>query len=122
MNLSVIIVTWNAKRIVRECLESLGNDTKDPNTEIIVVDNASSDGTPQLIREHFPQLKLRQNDTNLGFSRANNIGIRLSTGKYVCLLNSDVVVPPGCLEKMVRYMEQHPDIGLLGPKMLLPEG
>ena len=122
MNLSIIIVTWNTKRIVRECLESLANHTKNPNTEIIVVDNASSDGTSQLIREHFPQVQLCQNDTNLGFARANNIGIRLSTGRYVCLVNSDVVVPAGCLEKMVQYMEQHPDIGMLGPKMLLPQG
>src|SRR5262245_36032700 len=101
MNVSVIVVTWNAKRIVRECLESLCKDAIDPNTEIIVVDNASSDGTSQLIREQFSQLELRQNDMNLGFARANNIGIRLSTGKYVCLINSDVVVPAGCLEKMV---------------------
>jgi|SRR2546427_5199039 len=122
MNLSVIIVTWNAKRIVRECLESLVKHTKDLNTEIIVVDNASSDGTSQLKREHLPHVKLRQKDANLGFTRANNIGVWLSTGKYVCLVNSDVVVPANCLEKMAQHMEQHPDIGMLGPKMFLPEG
>ena len=122
MNLSVIIVTWNSMRIVQECLESLEWHAQDPSTEIIVVDNASSDGTPQLIREHFTWVKLLQNDTNLGFARANNIGIKLSTGKYIGLVNSDVVVPKGCLEKMIQYMGQHPDIGMLGPKMLLKDG
>lgn len=119
---SIVIVTWNAKRIVQKCLQSLVQHTKNFNTEIIIVDNASSDGTPQVIREQFPQAKLVQSDTNLGFAKANNIGIALSTGKYIYLINSDVVVPEGCLEEMLRYMEQHPDIGMLGPKMVLPDG
>lgn len=119
---SIVIVTWNAKKIVQECLQSLVQHTKNLSTQIIIVDNASWDGTPQLVREQFPQVKLVQNDTNLGYARANNIGISLSTGKYVCLINSDVAVPEDCLENMVEYMEQHPDIGMLGPKMLLPDG
>lgn len=122
MNLSIIVVTWNAKRIVRECLESLRGYAKDSNTEIIVVDNASSDGTPKLIEEHFSHVRLCQNDKNIGFAGGNNIGIKLSTGKYIGLVNSDVVVPPGCLEKLIQYMEQHSDIGMLGPKMLLQDG
>src|SRR6267143_877479 len=122
MNVSIIVVTWNAKRIVRECLESLSQYAEGPDTEIIVVDNASSDGTLQVIREVLPNVQLYENDANLGFAKGNNIGIGLSTGRYVCLINSDVVVPAGCLEKMVQYMEQHSDIGMLGPKMLLPGG
>jgi GT2 family glycosyltransferase len=95
---------------------------QDPKTEIIVVDNASSDGTPQLIREHFTWAKLLQNDKNLGFAGGNNIGIKVSTGKYIALVNSDVVVPSGCFEKMTLYMEQHTGVGMLGPKMILSDG
>lgn len=122
MNLSIVVVTWNAKRIVCECLESLRGHAKDSNTETIVVDNASSDGTPKLIRENFAHVRLCQNNKNIGFAGGNNIGIKLSTGKYIGLVNSDVVVPPGCMEKMIQYMEQHPDVGMLGPKMLLKDG
>ena len=122
MNLSVVIVTWNTKDIVQECLESLKEQAQRSDTEIIVVDNASSDHTPELIQKHCPWVKLVQNDTNLGFAGGNNIGVRLSKGKYIALVNSDVVVPKDCLEKMIQYMEQHPDIGMLGPKMLLKDG
>jgi len=122
MNLSVIIVTWNTQDIVQECLGSLREQGQSSDTEVIVVDNASSDQTPQLIQNHFPWVRFVQNDTNLGFAGGNNIGVRLSTGKYIALVNSDVVVPKDCLEKMIQYMEQHPDIGMLGPKMLLKDG
>lgn len=122
MNLSVIIVTWNTRDIVRECLESLQQQGQNPNMEVIVVDNASSDGTPQLIQEIFPWVKLVRKDTNLGFAGGNNVGIKLSTGQYLGLVNSDVVVPRDCLEKMIQYMDHHPNIGMLGPKMFLKDG
>jgi GT2 family glycosyltransferase len=120
--LSVIIVTWNGKRYALECLQSLFAQPLDTSAEIIVVDNASSDGTPEAIRTLFPKVHLVENDKNLGFARANNIGLAASRGRYVCLVNSDVVIPRGCLESMLGYLQASPDIGVLGPKMLTPDG
>lgn len=120
-SLSVVIVSWNTKKILAECLESLEH-CRGLCMEIIVVDNASSDGSSEAVRMRFPEVRLVQNEANLGFAKANNIGIGLSSGRYVCLINSDVVVPDGCIEKMVMYMDQHSDIGMLGPKMILSDG
>jgi GT2 family glycosyltransferase len=121
-NLSIVIVSWNAKAYVLECLQSLLVQSECIPLEIIAIDNASTDGTVEMIRNQFPHVRLIENGANLGFARANNIGIKLASGKYICLINSDVNVPPDCLPKMYRYMEQHPDIGLLGPKMLGVDG
>lgn len=121
-SISIVIVTWNGKNVVAECLESLKRYVGDPNTEVIVVDNASTDGTQEMIHEQYPYVKLIANSTNVGFAKANNIGIERSTGQYVCLVNSDVVVPEGCIERAIDYMERNPTIGMLGPKMRLPDG
>jgi GT2 family glycosyltransferase len=120
--LSIIIVTWNAKGYTLECLQSLFAPPLAISAEIIVVDNASSDGTPEAIRRQFPEVRLMENEKNLGFARANNIGLAASRGQYVCLVNSDVVIPPGCLESMLLHLQANPDIGVLGPKMLGPDG
>lgn len=120
--LSIIIVTWNCKSYALECLESLRSLSTKIASEIIVVDNNSTDGTPDEILFKFPNIRLVKNEANYGFSKANNIGIALSLGKYICLINSDVVIPSGCLEKMVGFMENHPKIGILGPKMRSPNG
>ncbi len=122
VEISIVIVTWNGKVIVAECLESLDHYRDDPSVQVIVADNASTDGTPEMIRRQYPHVTLIQNDSNLGFSKANNIGIKLCTGRYIALINSDVRVPDGCLEKMMDYMQAHPDIGMVGPKMILPDG
>jgi GT2 family glycosyltransferase len=119
---SIVIVTWNGKKFALECLDSLWALNSTLQIEVVVVDNASTDGTPEAIRERYPEVELIENGANLGFAKANNIGIAASSGDYVCLVNSDVVVPPGCLEKMVDFMKVNPDIGLLGPKMLSPTG
>lgn len=120
--LSIIVVTWNGKRYAIECLESLQPLLTGLSTEVVVVDNGSTDGTPEAIRAQFPNVTLIENHANLGFARANNIGMALSRGQYVCLVNSDVVIPEGCLEPMIEFMEAHPEIGVLGPKMLSPDG
>lgn len=121
VRLSVIAVTWNAKKYVDQCLSSL-DQIDEAATEVIVVDNASTDGTPELIAEKFKSLRLIRNSENLGFSRANNIGIEQARGRYVCLVNSDVIVPPGCLCSLTQYLEMHPDVGVVGPQMLGPAG
>ncbi len=120
--LSLVIVTWNGKRYAIECLESLARLKLNFPLEVIVVDNASTDGTPAAIRGQFPGVRLIENSGNLGFAKANNIGIAASTGDFVALVNSDVVVPAGCLETMVGYLQENPTVGLLGPKMLSPAG
>jgi GT2 family glycosyltransferase len=120
--ISIVIVTWNGKKYALECLDSLRALKRTFTMEIIVVDNASTDGTPEAIREQFPEVRLFQNEANLGFAKANNVGIAASSGQYVCLVNSDVVIPTGCLEKMVAFLKANPDVGILGPKMLVPTG
>jgi len=121
-DVSIVIVSWNAKNYLEECLTSLRSGNGELSVEIIVVDNASTDGTADLIRNQFPYVKLIENATNLGFARGNNIGIKLTTGKYICLINPDVNVLPDCLPKMYRFMEQSPTVGLLGPKMVALDG
>ncbi len=122
IQISIVIVTWNGKRYAAECLDSLRTYIDDPAAEVIVVDNASTDGTPEMIRDSYPGVKLIRNDRNLGFATANNIGIRRSSGEYVLLVNSDVVVYEGCIERLVEYMKQNPRVGLLGPRMLGADG
>ena len=120
--LSIVIVTWNCKKLLQECLDSLISQRRDPQTEVIVVDNASADGSPELVREFYPEVTLISSDQNLGFTRGNNVGIRRSSGEYVCLINPDVHVLEGCIEKMIEYMKDHPQVGLLGPRMLNADG
>ncbi len=119
---SVVIVTWNGKQYALECLASLQQNTGTLPIEIIVVDNASTDGTPDEISRQFPGVTLIRNEANLGFAKANNIGLAVARGRSLCLVNSDVVVPPGCLENMLSFMDRNPGIGMLGPKMLAPGG
>jgi GT2 family glycosyltransferase len=119
---SIVIVTWNGKRYALECLESIYMHPLSVPVEIIVVDNDSTDDTPVAIRKQFPNVRLVENQANLGFAKANNIGIALSRGKYVALINSDVVVYAGCLAKMLEVMEANCDIGIMGPKMICPDG
>lgn len=103
-------------------LDSLAIQRSDPETEVIVVDNASVDGTPELVRDSFPEVTLIQSQENLGFTKGNNVGIRRASGKYIFLINPDVHVLEGCIEKMLAYMKQNPRIGLLGPRMLGGDG
>src|SRR5690242_10182056 len=107
---SIVIVTWNGKRYAMECLQSLRDCNIQVPVEIVVVDNASADGTPEAIRACFPEVHLIETGANLGFAKGNNIGIAQTRGEYICLINSDVVVSPGCIEKMLELMKANPDI------------
>jgi len=120
VEVSIVIVTWNAARYMVDCLKSLERQTALP-TEIIVVDNASSDGTARLIRDRFPDVILVESDRNLGFAKANNVGIARSKGRFLFLVNPDVIVMPGCLNTLVNHMKSDPSVGLVGPGMLGPE-
>jgi len=90
--------------------------------EIIVVDNASTDGSPDMVRQRFPTVKLIASDLNLGFTRGNNVGIAGSSGRYMLLLNPDTEVIANALSTMIAYMDSHLDVGALGPKLLFPDG
>ena len=116
--LSVIVVNWNAVQFLLECLRSITPEATRHSIEIIVVDNGSTDGSPEAVATEFPKITLIQSGGNLGFARANNLAIRRSSGRYVCLINPDVVVSEGCLNRMRTYMDEHPSIGILGPKIL----
>jgi len=119
---SIVIVVWNAKKYVFECLSSLREQCGHLAVEVIVVDNASTDGSPEMISEIFPEFTLVRNSENLGFAKANNIGISKSCGHYVALVNSDVKFTSDCFSPMLEYFEQNQGVALLGPKMLGADG
>ena len=121
MDVSIIIVSWNTKDILRTTLRSLYDTIHRVSFEVFVVDNDSSDGSPEMVETEFPDVRLIQTGANLGFARANNIGIHKSTGRYVCLVNSDVEVFEETVDKMSAYLDDHPDIGMLGPRTLNPD-
>lgn len=121
-DLSIIIVNYNVKHFVEQCLHSVFNASKNLNIEVFVVDNNSVDGSVPFIKQKFPQVKLIENKTNTGFSVANNQAIKLSTGKYVLLLNPDTVVQEDTFEKVVTFMNEHPEAGGLGIKMFDGKG
>ncbi len=122
MKLSVIIVNYNVKHFLEQCLFSVLKAAEKTETEIIVVDNHSADGSVQMVAEKFPQVQLIANEKNLGFSAANNIGIRQSKGEYVLLLNPDTVVEEDSFSKITAYMDSHPEAGGLGVKMIDGKG
>lgn len=131
--LSIIIVTWNGRELLRTCLRTLvggeeagvrrqASGVSPLTSEIIIVDNASTDGSAEMVRVEFGDVRLIVNAENLGFARANNIGIRASRGRYVLLLNNDTLVPPGALAALVAFMDAHPEAGAVGPRLLRPDG
>ena len=122
MKTSVIVVSWNAKAFLLKCIDSLQRQSLPESPEIIVVDNASADGSAQAVKDSYPRVKLIVNDGNYGFAKANNIGIRVSAGDYLFLVNSDVVVSDRCFAKCIQHMESHPEIGMLGPRIVGTDG
>ncbi len=120
--LSVIIVSYNVKYFLEQALQSVLRASKGLDSEIWVVDNASSDGSVAMVRERFPEIQLIANKENVGFSRANNQAIAQASGKYLLLLNPDTVVEEDTLQKCVQFMDEHPDAGGLGVKMLDGKG
>ncbi len=122
MDLSIIIVNYNVKYFLEQCLHSVQRASGDLQTEVFVVDNNSVDGSCAMVQEKFPDVNLIRNDQNLGFSVANNQAIKKSTGRYVLLLNPDTVIEEDTLVKCVGYMDEHLDSGGLGVKMIDGKG
>lgn len=122
MKLSVVIVNYNVEHFLEQCLHSVYDAIKNIEAEVWVVDNNSVDGSLAMIEEKFPQAKCIANKENLGFSKANNQAIRLSKGEYILLLNPDTIVEQDTFEKVLCFMDEHPDAGGLGVKMVDGKG
>jgi GT2 family glycosyltransferase len=124
MDLSIIVLSWNVADLLVACLRSLPGavGTWWDYTEVLVVDNASTDDSVQIVRREFPEARLIALSTNMGFSAGNNAGIRASRGRYILLLNPDTVAHPGSIAALADYMEAHPDVGIAGPRLLNPDG
>jgi len=143
VELSIVILSWNTKELTRNCLRSIFASVKDIDFEVIVVENGSHDGSPEMIEQEFPQVKLVRNNYNSGFTKGNNQGFKESRGDYILFLNSDTIVPPGdfsprsvlgklpmtdlgdtCsqLRRMLDKMKSDKSIGMLTPKLVYPDG
>lgn len=121
-DVSIIIVNWNTKDLLARCLRCVQETVKQARCEIYVVDNASSDGSPEMVRRDFPDVKLIANSENVGFARANNQAMRVCQGRYILLLNSDAFVKAHTIDAMVRFMDAHPEAGMAGCKLLYEDG
>src|SRR5690348_2611902 len=119
---AVVIVGWNVRDLLRACLESLRPAWESGQAEVIVVDNASTDGTPAMVREAFPAVQLIINATNCGFGAANNQGMAAARGRAFFLLNPDTVVLPGALDALLAFLDAEPRAGLVAPRLLNPDG
>ena len=122
VDLSIVIVSWNTRDLLAQCLDSIGAHAPQGEMEVFVVDNASTDNSAAMVRERFPRVRLIENQENVGFARANNQAIRESTGRYVLLLNPDTRVHPGALQTLLRFMDDHPQAGAAGARLLNLDG
>ena len=118
---SAIVVNFNVKGLLVDTLRSLFATTAVP-LEVIVVDNASSDGSADAVAEEFPQVRLIRSAENLGFGKANNLGFQYAAGRFVLLLNPDVVLEPGCVDRLADFLLVHPEAGGVGPRLTRPDG
>lgn len=121
-DLSIVIVNYNVKEFLANCLQSVRRAAKFLNTEIIVVDNNSSDGSVPFLREHFKDVTLIDNNKNVGFGKANNQALRNARGRFTLLLNPDTLLQEDTLQKLTKYMDEHPECGVCGCKILNPDG
>ena len=122
MKLSIIIVNWNIREDVVNCLRSIEENQPRCEYEVIVVDNASTDGSAEAVRQKFPWVRLIVNEQNLGFAAGNNVGLKKASGEYVLFLNSDTIVHRGSFDGLVSFMDGNPEVGGCGPKLLNQDG
>lgn len=122
MDLSVIIASYSTCRITADCVESVLANTRDIEFEVIVVDDCSTDDTVAVLSQLFPQITILENPVNVHYAKTNNRGLRASSGRYAVLLNSDTLMVDNALGEMVRYLDDHPDVGAAGPRLFNPDG
>lgn len=121
MEVSIIIVNWNTKQLLADCIDSIYSSPPGVDFDIWVVDNFSSDGSPEMVRERFPKVQLIDNKENIGFARANNQAMRKCQGKYILLLNPDTVVNPDAIVELVDFLNQTPQAGMVGARLINPD-
>jgi len=114
---SVCILTYQARDYLRQCLQSLAENTA-LEYEVIIVDNGSQDRVAEMVEQEFPGVRLIQNQSNEGFTKPMNQAIRAGTGRYLCQLNPDTLILPGAIDRLVDFMDTHPEVGICGPKVL----
>jgi GT2 family glycosyltransferase len=122
MKLSIIILCWNDKKVIDDCLKSIYSTTLAIDFEVIVSDNGSTDGSIDLIRGRYPEVRVIENGQNLRFAKGNNVGIRESRGDYLLILNPDTIINPDTLDEMVKFADQHPEAAAFGCKVLNADG
>ncbi len=120
--ISIIIVNWNTCQVTCDCLRSVYEQTEGIDFEVILVDNASTDDSVERTKQKFPQVILIENTENKGFAAANNKGMKIARGSYILLLNSDTVVLDEAIQKTLKFADQHPDAGIIGCRVLNPDG
>ena len=132
-DLGIVILNWNTRDLLRRCLQTVTEANAHFSRRVILVDNASNDGSAEMVREEFPEIELIVNDDNIGYPAGNNVGLRalgyldkgsvLETApRYALLLNPDTEVPPNAFDDMTAYMDADPEVGIAGPKIVLPDG
>ncbi|MCA9940608.1 MAG: glycosyltransferase family 2 protein [Anaerolineales bacterium] len=122
IDLSIIIVSWNVRDLLRRCLHAIRDNAGELNLDIIVVDSASSDGSAEMVAREFPHVHLIPCAENVGFPRGNNIGLIQAAGRYLMLLNPDTEVIGDALPRLVAYLDAHPDVGMIGPQLRNSDG
>jgi len=122
MDITIVIVNWNTKDLLRDCLESVYKTVKDVTFEVIVVDNASQDGSVAMVREAFPCVDIIENSENRGFSAANNQALRAMKGRYALLLNTDAILTEGAVHELFAFMEDHDGAAMAGGQLLNEDG
>ena len=118
VDISIIIVNWKVRHLLEQCLNSVIADCKDLRVEIFVIDNDSRDGTPEMVMAEYPQVTMISLPRNHGFAAANNLGLRQAKGRYLFLLNPDTEIQPGFFRIALDYLDQHNEVGILGPRIL----
>ena len=132
-DLGIVVVNWNTRELLQRCLQTVFESEGDFRFRVVVVDNASADGSDAMVRQRYPQVKLIVNSDNVGYPRGNNIGLRAlgyrgardvdaAAPRYALLLNPDTELPPPALYQMIQFMDSRPDIGVAGPKLVLNDG
>jgi len=121
-DIAVVIVNWNTRDLLRQCLHSLGRLTNDPRCEVLVVDNASSDDSVAMVEREFPNVHMLRSAENVGYARANNLGIRATSAPVVVLLNSDTIASPATIEGVAQRFVQDQHLGALSPLLRTPDG
>lgn len=122
MKLSIAIVNWNVSDLLEKCLSSIFKYPPNADFETIVVDNASSDNSVEMVRNRFPKVRLLENKKNMGFSAGNNRAVQESSGEFILILNPDTEITKGSLDDLINFLETHPEAGIVAPKIINPDG